>query len=57
MSEPVLHDKRQEHSRFYQFAYELIERVSGKRQNNNIPVTLDKIRRVRYSFPFFAISK
>ena len=45
--EPVLQDKRQEHVKFCKYGVALIERVSGKQQNSNIDVSLERLRKVR----------
>ncbi|XP_074658215.1 DDB1- and CUL4-associated factor 1-like [Tubulanus polymorphus] len=45
MKEPVLQDKRVEHVKFCQYAAELIERVSGKRNPANVDASLERIRR------------
>ena len=47
MREPVLQDKRQEHLKFCKYGMALIERVSGKQQNSNMDVSLERLRKVR----------
>ena len=45
MREPVLQEKRQEHVKFCKFGVALIEKVSGKQQNSNIDVSIERIRK------------
>ena len=46
MKDPVLHDKRHEHTLFCRYATDLIERVSGKPKHTNTDASMDRIRRV-----------
>ena len=46
MREPVLQDKRQEYLKFCKHATALIEKVSGKPQNTNFDISLERIRKV-----------
>ena len=50
MREPVLQDKRQEHLKFCKYGMALIERVSGKQQNSNMDVSLERLRKVCTQF-------